>query len=331
MCCWPTQYIVDIRSYCSPAQWAVFVQGMVFICKVFLTYKVCCLLARFVAVDLTVRYGADLQYVLLTYMVFCWHKVTWKVCCLLTRHSVYLQSVARCLPAKCVGYRAKCLGCLHGTAFTCKVSWLPTRHDVYLQSVLFTYKAQCLLAKCAAYLTYMAWCLPAKCVVYLHVTVFTCKVCWLPTRHGVYLQSVLFTYKAQCLPAKSVVYLHGTVLTCKVCCLPTPHGVYLQSVLFTYKAWCLPAVCACLWPDPPLVASALLSWLSAPWLSLLAFHLHLLLTLRSPQSRPLSVTQSVEKNPADNLLACLYKHDLTCHSPQSFPLFSVAGYRGRKH
>ena len=44
---------------------------MVFICKVFLTYKVCCLLARFVAVDLTVRYGADLQHVLLTYMVFC--------------------------------------------------------------------------------------------------------------------------------------------------------------------------------------------------------------------------------------------------------------------
>ena len=244
MCCWPTQYIVDIRSYCSPAQWAVFVQGMVFICKVFLTYKVCCLLARFVAVNLTVRYGADLQYVLLTYMVFCWHKVTWKVCCLLTRHSVYLQSVARCLPAKCLGY-------LHGTMFTCKVCCLPTRHSVYRQSVLLT--------------------------------------------------------------------------------LPTWHGVYLQNVLFTYKARCLPAVCACLWPDPPLVASALLSWLSAPWLSLLAFHLHLLLTLRSPQSRPPSVTRCVEKNPADNLLASLYKHDLTCHSPQSFPLFSVAGYHGRKH
>ena len=142
-----------------------------------------------------------------------------------------------------------------------------------------------------------------KSVCYKQGALLTYMCHWV-TKHVAEQQSVLLSYKvyyadlnACCSPARCVVYLQGMLL-------PTWHVVHQQGVFFTDTGSCLPARhvitdmecwlparCACLWPDPPLVASALLSWLSAPWLSPLASHLHLPLTLRSPQSHLPSVSQ----------------------------------------
>ena len=184
----------------------------------------------------------------------------------------------------------------HSMLFTCNMHCLTKSID-YKQGALLTYTMCYWVTKCVAELQSVllsykmyypdlnACCSLARCIVYLQGVL-------LLTWHVVHQQGVLFTDTGCCLPARCVVTDMACCSPARFfffftdigCCLPARHVV-------TDMACCLPARCACLWPDPPLVASALLSWLSAPWLSPLASHLRLPLTLRSPQSHLPSVSQ----------------------------------------